>query len=148
MPQLVTSRELDVIVDHRLFGLVDEEGQEGERPASPRSVGSFVSASATMLYIGSDEDILNARLRLEAWDGPATALADEWPSAEVLSLDLPSGRFLVDEIAAGGKSDVFRLPHAGRWRARVGWRENAPAPDGGFAEPGGWALVQFWPDAG
>ncbi|MGW6054388.1 hypothetical protein [Streptomyces sp. NPDC055189] len=147
MPRLVASRELKVVVDHRMFGLVDEEGQDGERPASPRSAGSFVSSNATMLYIGSDEDILNARVRLEAWDGPAAALAEAWPSTELVSLDLPSGRFLVDEITAGGKPDVFRLPHAGKWRARVAWRENGPAPEGGFAEPGGWALVQFWPEA-
>ncbi|MDH6604693.1 hypothetical protein M2164_000328 [Streptomyces sp. SAI-208] len=148
MPELVSSRELDVVVDHRLFGLIDEEGQDGERPASPRSVGSFVSANATMLYIGSGEDISNARLRLEAWDGPAPVDTGDWPSTAELSLDLPSGRFLVDEIAAGGKSDVFRLPQAGKWRARVGWRENTRAPDGGFTRPGGWALVQFWPDMG
>ncbi|MFJ3667461.1 hypothetical protein ACIPSE_13495 [Streptomyces sp. NPDC090106] len=146
MPELVSCRELDVVVDHRLFGLVDEEGQNGERPASPRSVGSFVSANATMLYIGSELDISNARLRLETWDGPAPAESSDWPSSEELSLDLPSGRFLVDEIAAGGQPDVFRLPRAGRWRARVGWRENTPGPDGGFAQPGAWALIQFWPD--
>jgi hypothetical protein len=144
MATIVASQELDINVDHRLFGLVDEEGQLGDRPPGPRTLGSFVSSNATMLYVDSGEDILGARLRLEAWDGPPTLDVTAWPQVAAVDMELPSGRFLVDEIAAGGKADVFRLPSAGRWHVRVAWRLNG-GDDAQPGQPEGSALIQFWP---
>jgi hypothetical protein len=144
MATIVASQELDINVDHRLFGLVDEEGQLGDRPPGPRTLGSFVSSNATMLYVDSGEDILGARLRLEAWDGPPTLDVTAWPQVAAVDMELPSGRFLVDEIAAGGKADVFRLPRAGRWHVRVAWRLNG-GDDAQPGQPEGSALIQFWP---
>ncbi|MGW0754501.1 hypothetical protein [Streptomyces sp. NPDC002587] len=143
MSALVGSSEVDVVVDHRLFGLIDEEGQEGARPATP-GVEGLVAANATMLYVQTPEDVLDTRLRLEAWDGPAGVPSGEWPVQAEMVMDLPSGRLLVDEIAAGGRSGVFDLPAAGRWRVRASWRPGA-LDEADSGEPEGWALVQFWP---
>ncbi|MET8573157.1 hypothetical protein [Streptomyces sp. NPDC004783] len=141
----MTFRELDVVVDHRLFGLVDEEGQQGERPATPGSQ-ALVAANATMLYIQTCEDVLDTRLRLESWDGPPDEFDEGlWPVHREVVMHLPSGRFLVDEIAAGGRSDAFRLPAAGDWRARAAWRPGVFDDEGASSGPEGWALVQFWP---
>ncbi|MFB7467319.1 hypothetical protein ACFCZ1_28175 [Streptomyces sp. NPDC056224] len=142
MSGLVRVQELDVVVDHRLFGLVDEEGQAGERPATPGAEG-LVAANATMLYLQTPEDVLDTRLRVEVWDGPADFTAGEWPVQGEAVMDLPSGRFLVDEIAAGGRPAAFQLPAGGRWCVRAAWRPGAldEAEEG----PEGWALVQFWP---
>lgn len=77
MSELVRADEFDVVVDHRLFGLVDVEGQAGHRPAAPGAQG-LVAANATMLYLQTPEDVLDTRLRLELWDGPAEFEAGEW----------------------------------------------------------------------
>lgn len=146
MSHLVTFNELDVTVDHRLFGLVDEEGQHGERPATS-GAGGLVAANATMLYIQTPEDVLDTRLRLESWDGQPTGFDEPlWPVCREVVMRLPSGRFLVDEIAAGGRSDVFRLPAAGAWRVRAAWRPGVLDDEGAGSGPEGWALVQFWPE--
>ncbi|MEV8312315.1 hypothetical protein AB0P36_34755 [Streptomyces flavidovirens] len=145
MSRLVMAKELDVVVDHRLFALVDEEGQEGQRPATP-GAGGLVAANATMLYVQTPEDVLDTRLRLEHWDGPADSESGAWPVQGEVVMQLPSGRFMVDEIAAGGKTGVFQLPAGGRWRVRAAWRPGVIDETGESSEPEGWAVVQFWPE--
>ncbi|WP_434589658.1 hypothetical protein [Streptomyces sp. A5-4] len=147
MAELLVSHELDVVVDHRLVGLLDEACAAGERPPSPHTLGHWLSTTPGMVYLESDEDILGARLRLEAWDGDAPFVREQWPRTDVIVLDLPSGVLGVDEIAAGGKSQVFRVPSPGRWHARVSWRPGVLDLDGTGTEPEAWALVQFWPVA-
>ncbi|MDX3538942.1 hypothetical protein PV721_32315, partial [Streptomyces sp. MB09-01] len=120
MSELVSADEFDVVVDHRLFGLVDAEGQAGERPATPGARG-LVAANATMLYLQTPEDVLDTRLRLELWDGPAVFEAGVWSVQEEVVMDLPSGRFVVDEIAAGGRAVGFALP-----------KSDAASPSTGF----------------
>ncbi|WP_404953193.1 hypothetical protein [Streptomyces sp. 147326] len=44
-----------------------EEGQAGERPATPGAQG-LVAANATMLSLQTPEDVLDTRLRRELWD--------------------------------------------------------------------------------
>ncbi|MGW7441017.1 hypothetical protein [Streptomyces sp. NPDC054849] len=140
MSELVSADEFDVVVDHRLFGVVDAEGQAGERPATPGAQG-LVAANATMLYLQTPEDVLDTRLRLELWDGPADFEAGVWPVRGEAVMDLPSGRFVVDEIAAGGRAVGFALPAGGRWRVRAAWR---PGSLDAVKGPEGWALMQFW----
>lgn len=144
MAGLLAATELNIFIDHRLFGLVDEDGQMGEHPAMPDGTGA-VAANSTMLYVRTPDDVLNTRLRLEAWDGRAEFAPERWPVQGEAEMDLPSGRFLVDEIAAGGKNGVFTLPRPGRWRVRAAWRPGAAPYSGSSDDPEGWALVQFWP---
>jgi hypothetical protein len=139
---MTATREIDVIVDHHLVGLVDRRAP-GERPAVPHASGRFVSVSPGYLLIESDDDVLDARLRIEAWTGEPPFDEASWPLSDAVLIDLPSGLLGVDEIAAGGKSDVFEVPFAGRCRVRVAWR---PGTIG--ESPEAWGLVQFWPAGG
>lgn len=55
-------------------------------------------------------------------------------------LTLPSGTLSVDQITAGSETDVFALPEAGRYWARLAWREG-DLDLAGRSEPEGFPLV-------
>jgi hypothetical protein len=161
---LLAETELEVVVDHRLLGVVDEGQAEGERPASPHSVGHWFAIAPGKLYVESTGDVIGARLRLEAWDGPPSFDAAGWDRHDETVMELASGVLGVDQIAAGGLSGVFELPGPGAWQTRVAWREAVPGGDESaddpepienlddpddidddLDEPEAWALLQFWP---
>ncbi|MEU3982459.1 hypothetical protein AB0F77_20560 [Streptomyces sp. NPDC026672] len=154
---LLSRRELDVTVDHCRFGLLDMAAAATVSPPHPAAGAGWVAAGPCVIYIETTDDVLRARLSLEVWDGPAAINAAHWPDYEHVRLDLPSGRFGVDEIAAGWEPDVFALPSAGRWQVRIARREGAvwlpvtaptgyaPTEDPSEKDVGAYYLLQFWP---
>ena len=145
MPNLMSTADVDVIVDHHLFGVCDGAADESPPPA-PREVGHrWLSTGVSMVYFEADEDILDARVRFESWDGPPPEPdAADWPETETVVLSLPSAVLSIDEITAGVEVDVFVVGRPGRYFARLAWREG-PLDLDDTGEPEGFALAQFWP---
>jgi hypothetical protein len=144
VPRMLSAVDVDVVVDHHLFGLCDGASVEPSPPA-PRRIGHrWLSAGTAQLYLESAEDIIKARVHFESWDGPPPFDESAWPDHEVVSLSLPSGVLSVDQITAGAKPDVFVVGPAGRYAARLAWREVA-LDLAGIGEPEAFALAQFWP---
>lgn len=156
MAPLQTRREIDVVVDHRLVGLVDQAADRTTPTPAPHSWGGWFSVGPGAVYLESDEDILYARLLLEAWDSAPAFDPAGWDRHGEAEVDLPSGVLDVDMIAAGGTSAVFTVPFAGRWHVRLAWTES-PRDFGedvdldeedevdDLTEPEARALLQFWP---
>jgi len=146
MPELIQAQDVDVSVDHHLVGLVDAASTSGERPPAPHTTGHWLATAPGMVYVESDEDVISARIRVEAWDAPPPPPPGEWDRSDEVRLELPSGRLGTDEVAAGGQAEVFALPAAGTWQARISWREGPFDEDGTRGEPEANALVQLWQD--
>jgi hypothetical protein len=140
VPHLLGSADIEVMVNHHLFGLVDSDA-DTDVP-EPTRVAPWMRAGTSAVYVESEQDVVWARLQLECWNDPAPFDREMWPDSVVVALEMPSGVITVDEITAGVQADVFTLPAPGRYRVRVAWRE-VEAADGGAPE--GLALVQFWP---
>jgi hypothetical protein len=138
----------DVYVVDGMFGLVDE-ACEGEGLPHRLPGSDWVHASSGSVFLKTaDSLITKARLRVEAWDGPAEIDEAYWPDQVCLSLDLPTARFLVDQSDAGSDKGPY-LSAPGRWQLRVGRREKpeelpweAAASD--LVEA--CFFLQFWPD--
>ncbi|WP_460525769.1 hypothetical protein [Flindersiella endophytica] len=71
MSRLLASTELLVTADHRMFGLCDD-GPDG--PFSAPTPGSdWLGVGTYEVVVGTAQDGVQVKLRLEAWDGqPAT----------------------------------------------------------------------------
>lgn len=146
MSRMLYSAEVDVVVDHHLFGLCDGASDESP-PSAPTQIGHpWLRVGTSMVYFQSDEDIVKARVRFESWDGPPSLDEATWPVSEVVELSLPSGALGVDQITAGSRSDVFVVGAPGRYGARLAWRQGELDLAG--TEPEAFALAQFWPAAG
>ncbi|TDC57848.1 hypothetical protein E1281_03445 [Actinomadura sp. KC345] len=138
----------DVYVVDGMFGLVDQacdgEGVPDRLPGS-----DWVHASSGSVFLETaDSLIIKARLQLEVWDESAEIDASYWPDQVCLSLDLPTAQFFVDQSDAGSGHGPD-LPSPGRWRLRIGRREQpAELPWEAAASDlvGACFLLQFWPD--
>lgn len=146
MPQLLSSVELDVGLDHHLVQVTDHEAEEAL--PTPSQVGHrWVSAGTSAVLLQSVEDIWRARFYFESWDGqPAPLDEAEWPVIEVIGLFLPSGNLAVDQFARGAVWDVFDVGGPGHYRVRLAWCPLDWQPDGDPLEPQAFASLQFWPD--
>lgn len=108
MSRLIASTELLVSADHRMFGLCDD-GPDGPFSAPTPSGGDgWLGVGTYEVMVGTAQDGLRVRLRLEAWDGEPDDEGDETVSA-----GFPSGLVCVNEITGGIKRDVFTLPAPG-----------------------------------
>ena len=143
MARLISGAEVDVTVDHRLFGLCDGAAGESPPPAPHRVGHRWLSAGVSVVYFEAAEDILKARVVFESWDGEPPA-DDDWPGAETVVLSLPSGVLGVDQIAAGSRPEVFVVGPPGRYHARLAWRDGTLDLEG-TGEPEGFARARFWP---
>jgi len=141
--RMLSSVEVDVVVDHHLFGVCDGASDESPPPA-PRHVGHpWLSVGTSMVYFEAAEDIYKARVRFESWDAPPPPDDAAWPVSEVVELSLPSGALGVDQITAGSRSNVFVVGGPGRYGARLAWRDGELDLD--CVKPEAFALAQFWP---
>jgi hypothetical protein len=143
MAKLIDEKELSVIVDYHLVGLVDEACDGEAKPPSPHTLGQWFATAPGNIYFESPIPANGARLRLETWDGPADFDATTWDRSDEIVMDLPTGVLGIDQITAGQMAAVYELPHPGRWRIRLAWldgiaTETRPRPEAS-------ALVQFWP---
>ena len=144
---LMPAKQQDVTVVDGMFGLVDTvcegEGFPGRLPGS-----NWVSASPGSVFLESEDSlIVQARLRVEVWDGPAEIDDGYWHDRVSVSLNLPSGRLIIDESDAGWEKGP-QLPAPGRWRLRVGRRqspEELPWGVTGSDLVEACFLLQFWP---
>jgi hypothetical protein len=143
MARLVGEKDLSVIVDYRLVGLLDEASSDGPKPPAPHTVGHWLSTTPGNVYIESVDTVLGAEMRLQTWDGPADFDAAGWLRSDIIVMDLPTGVLSIDQITAGAQAAVYQLPAPGRWTARLAWRTD-PAPDE-QSLPLASVLVQFWP---
>lgn len=145
MSRLVDEKELRVIVDYRLVGLVDEASDGVAKPPPPHTLGQWFATAPGNVYFESPDTVLGALLRLETWDGPADFDASPWDRSEEIVMDLPTGVLGIDQITAGQMAAVYELPRPGRWNLRLAWRDGVST--GGESLPDASALVQFWPVA-
>jgi hypothetical protein len=146
MAQLKDEKELHVIVDYRLVGLVDEACTGVEKPSAPHKLDHWLSTTTGNLYLESSDAVLGARMRLQTWDGPADFDVAGWDRSDEIVMDLPTGVLGIDQITAGAHAEVFRLPAPGRWRIRVAWRDGVPTDENSL--PDASVLLQFWPAEG
>ncbi|MQY09938.1 hypothetical protein SRB5_00410 [Streptomyces sp. RB5] len=138
MARVLERAELEVLVVDHLFAVVDEEGTTGPRPPFPHETGGWVSAAGSTLFVEIEDPLVaTAVLCLEAWDGEPPGDDASWTARETVRLDLPSGVIGVEEMEAGGESDVLRVPSRGVHRARVALREDPEGPPN--------VLVRLWP---
>jgi hypothetical protein len=142
--RILRDAEVDVAVDYHQFGLVDSAAVEN-RPPPGQGGPRWLRVGRSLVFFESEGPLVGARVRFEAWDGPAPFDEAQWPMSEVVMLDMPSGRIGTDEITYGAQSDVFILPAPGRYRVRVAWREGEFDPRRGGEGPEAFALAQFWP---
>jgi len=143
--RLRSSADVDVLVDHHLFGLSDSAWDE-ELPPAPHRIGHpWLSVGTSVVCFEADEDIIEARVRFESWDGPPPPLDDAtWPDSTVVELSLPTGALSVDQLTGGAMQDVFVVGGPGRYGARLAWREGE-LDLAGAGQPEAFALAQFWP---
>lgn len=147
MARMSMAMQQDVYVVDGMFGLVDE-ACEGEGLPDRAPGSDWVHASSGSVFLETaDSLIIQARLRVEVWDGSAEIDEAYWPDQVCLSLNLPTARLLVDQSDAGSAKGP-QLPSPGRWRLRISRREKpeelpweAPASD----LVGACFLLQFWP---
>lgn len=144
MAKVMDSKELHVIVDYRLVGLVDEACTGVPKPPSPSTLGHWLSTAPGNVYLESSGVVLGAGMRLETWDGQAEFDGSAWDRSDVIVMDLPTGVLGVDQITAGGIAAAYELPHPGRWSIRLAWRDGVPTEEDRL--PYASVLVQFWPD--
>jgi hypothetical protein len=142
MAQLVDQKDLYVIVDYHLVGLLDEASSDGPKPPAPHTLGHWLSTTPGNVYLETDDTVLGADMRLQTWDGAADFDAADWQLNDLIVMELPTGVLSIDQITAGAQAAVYRLPAPGRWNARLAWRTN-PAPDD-QSLPRASVLVQFW----
>ncbi|WP_309115000.1 hypothetical protein [Saccharothrix sp.] len=136
---LLAGDDHDIVTDYRMFGLVD--GSARDLPGPPGKAG--LSVGETAVFLGTEDDVIRARLRVEFWDEPAPFDGREWPRVEDVTLSLPSGRLVIDQNTAGGA--VLEVPGGpGRYRVRLAWRE-LPFDEVGEGEPEALGLAQLWP---
>lgn len=116
----------DVYVVDGMFGLVDE-ACEGEGLPDRAPGSDWVHASSGSVFLETaDSLIIQARLRVEVWDGSAEIDEAYWPDQVCLSLNLPTARLLVDQSDAGSAKGP-QLPSPGRGTACSSRRTAAPA---------------------
>ncbi|MEU7531181.1 hypothetical protein AB0A74_36000 [Saccharothrix sp. NPDC042600] len=138
---LLAADDCDIVTDYRMFGLVD--GSSRALPAPPGKAG--LSVGETAVFLGTEDDVVRARLRVEFWAGPAPFDGRDWPRVEDVTLSLPSGRLVIDQNTAG--ATTLAVPGGpGRYRVRLAWRE-LPWDAVGEGEPEALGLAQLWPVA-
>ncbi|MEV4351314.1 hypothetical protein AB0J83_43210 [Actinoplanes sp. NPDC049596] len=143
MTERTNFEDVDVIVDHRLVGIVDEASDGGEKPPSPHTLGDWIAVTPGNIYLECPgEEVLGAAVRFETWDGPAPFDETDWEAHDVVEVVLPSGLLGIDEITMGAQSGVYRLPPGRRWHTRLAWRTLEAEPD---QLPSATILAQFWP---
>lgn len=108
MSRLLASKELLVIADHRMFGLCDD-GPDGPFSA-PTPDDGWLGVGTYEVIVGTAQDGVQVKLRLEAWDAEPDDEADE-----VVRVSFPSGQLCVNEITGGIVRDVFTLPAPGEY---------------------------------
>ncbi|WP_405826979.1 MULTISPECIES: hypothetical protein [unclassified Streptomyces] len=148
MALMSIAMQQDVYVVDGMFGLVDEacagEGLPDRLPGS-----DWVHASSGSVFLETaDSLIIQARLRVEVWDGSAEIDEGYWPDQVCMSLDLPTARFFVDQSDAGSDKGPH-LSSPGRWRLRISRREapeELPWEAATSDLVGACFLLQFWPD--
>jgi hypothetical protein len=144
MPSRTGFAEIEVIVDHRLVGIVDEQCHGDEKPPSPHTLGDWIAVTPGNIYLECvGEEVVGASMRFETWDGPAQFDESAWEAHDVVTASLPSGVLGIDEITMGAQSEVYRLPPGREWTVRLAWLTLPPAaPD---EMPEASILVQLWP---
>jgi len=142
MAKLIDGKELNVIVDYRLVGLVDEASDGEPKPPSPGSLGRWFATAPGNIYFESPIPASGANMRLETWDGPAEFDASAWDRSDEIVMDMPTGVLGIDEITAGAMAAAYELPYPGRWRIRLAWLDGIATDSQPLPEAS--ALVQFW----
>jgi hypothetical protein len=116
--RMISSAEIEVHPDYRMFGIADSEDPE-DCPPVPEAAGGWVSAGESSVLVETGVDV-PARLRLEYWDGdPRGIRADEWETDDTVTLTLPSGSISLNQITIGWVHGVFALPGRGTYRLQV-----------------------------
>ncbi len=144
------AKQQDVTVVDGMFGLVDTVCEGGGMPGRMPGSG-WVSASPGSVFLETAEStVIHARLRVEVWDGRAEIDDEYWRDQACVSLNLPSGRFIIDESDAGWEKGP-QLPAPGRWELRIGRREIPDELPWGATRSDlveACFLLQFWPAGG
>jgi hypothetical protein len=154
MADLVATLDDEIMVEGKLFGLIDDDGPPEEGPnwltlGVPATLLTGPNC-ASFRSAGSDH---YAAVRVEAWDSSPPPADQEWPenwSAEPISLSSGSVKLVAVTAASSGR--LVRVGPAGRYALGVAVRGRAAAaiPDPAHPIRHGvehW-LLRFWPLTG
>ncbi|MGW7468621.1 hypothetical protein ACWGJT_29160 [Streptomyces xantholiticus] len=123
MARLLDSADVEVSVDYRTFGIVDEAcRQDTHTPDAPQ--GSWVQVARGMAYLQCPSEVIRARLRLESWSTTPPSDQSQWSGREDVEVELPSGVLGVHMLTSGWEAEVLVLPSPGRYGLRLHWALN------------------------
>ncbi|MEV6306944.1 hypothetical protein AB0M02_46630 [Actinoplanes sp. NPDC051861] len=128
MGQRLSEVTITTLLDHRMFGLVNEDFGEGLAPVG-HGDGAWVTAGRSEILIVTPFDNQEAVLRLEEWDGepgpePEDSCGPWQDDVVTVSMDCfgNGGTIGLNQISAGGADTGFSLSQPGRYHVRLARR--------------------------